>query len=335
MTTEKRLNLGVTFHSFTNEFVTYQWSFEDLMYNASQLGGGVEIVGPVHHRKFPHVPAEFVTSFRNSVERHGLIPTSYGSYADPFMLWERSLTEDELTEYTIPQIEGAAKLGFPVVRLQHFASPIVERVLPLAERLGVTLGFELHAPLELESDVTRRLVEQIRRIGSPSLGLIPDMGIFAHSISAVRLDEALEVGISPALRDEIAQMWKDGAQLEAARERIERERAGVEAEEWVQHIWGSHGRSHPADLRDVFEHVVHVHAKFYSLVDGEEPDLRYRELVIALLDNDYRGWISAEYEGAPADSFEKVAGLQRLIRRYEAEHLAEPGHLIDDEGEPS
>lgn len=317
------LKIGVTFHSFTSEFVSYIWAFEDLMVNATQLGGGVEIVGPVHHRQFPHVPPEFITAFRNSVERNELTPTAYGSYADPFMRWDRSLTDDELVDYTIPQIEGAAKLGFPIVRLQYYAAPIVERVLPLAERLNVKLGYELHAPLALESEITQNLVEQIRRIRSEHLGLIPDASIFARTVSPHHAQGAIAAGLSEEDRDAVVKLWEGSASTDEALAYVESIGGGTAALEWAHHIWGSHCHSDPAGLRDIADYVIHVHGKFYSLTeDNEEPALRYQELVQTLVDIDYKGWISSEYEGAPADSFEMVARQQEMLRRHEREYRA-------------
>ena len=318
------LRLGVTFHSFTAEFVAYVWSFEDLMVNATQLGGGVEIVGPVHHRGFPHVPPEFVATFRSSVKRNGLTPTCYGSYADPFMLWDRELTDDELVEYTIPQIEGAARCGFPIVRLQHFAADIVERVLPIAERHGVKLGYELHAPLELESARTQALVEQIRRLQTDHLGLIPDASIFAREVSPHHTAQGLEAGLSETDRDAVIALWAGGQPRDAGIDYVQRLNAGPDAEGWAARTWGGYGRSDPANLREIADLIMHVHAKFYALADGEEPTLRYRELVHALIDCGYTGWISSEYEGPPSDSFAMVVGQQEMIRRYEREYLAAP-----------
>ena len=146
MTTSAKLRLGVTFHSFTNEYCSFQWSFEDMMQLASVLGEGVEIVGPAHHRCFPDVSDEFERVFKSSVERWGLTPTSYGTYADPFMLPGRDLNAEELTQYTLRQLRGAVKLGFPLARLQYFASSIVERVLPYADRHGLRLAYEFSAP---------------------------------------------------------------------------------------------------------------------------------------------------------------------------------------------
>lgn len=315
---QRDLKLGVTFHSFTTEYVSYVWSFEDLMVNAAKLGGGVEIVGPAHHRGFPHVPDEFEATFKSSVIRNGLTPTSYGSYADPFMLWDRALTDDELVEYTIPQVRGAAKLGFPIVRLQHYAAEIVERVLPLAEKLEVKLGYELHVPLDLTSDRTAFLVEQIDRLRSPYLGLIPDAGIFARSVGVDRRAQGVAAGLTEEQVAHVVSLWKDRQPNDVAEEYVDRLGAPRTAHEWLHSVWGSYGHSDPAGLRDIFDHVIHVHGKFYSIVDGDEPDLRYRDLVFALLDNGYDGWISSEYEGVPTDSFAVVDAQQAMIRNYVA-----------------
>ena len=315
MTAQRSLNLGVTFHSFTSEWVSYVWSFEDLMYNAAQLGKGVEIVGPAHHRDFPYVPDEFVTTFTNSVRRNGLTPTSYGSYADPFLRSDRALTDDELVAYTLPQLHGAARLGFPIVRLQYYASRIVERLLPAAEKLGIRMGYELHCPLTLDNPETLALVAQCDRLDTPHLGLIPDAGIFARSISDYRREAGIAAGLTADQVDQVVQLWTAGRPHEEGEELVRRF-GRPELAEWAVHLWGSYGQSDPADLAQIFRHVMHVHGKFFSMRDGDEPDIRFRDLVFALLENNYQGWISSEYEGPSTDSFQIVAEHQAMLRRY-------------------
>ena len=316
------LKLGVTLHSFTHEYTSYIWSFEDLMEHAAKLGGGVEIVGPTHHRGFPHVPDEFETAFTSSVVRHGLTPTAYGSYADPFLRWDRQLSDEELIAYTLPQIRGAARLGFPIVRMQHFAADIIERVLPVAAELDVILAYELHTPLDLTSKRTRYLVDQLERIDSPHLGLVPDAGLFARSLSAHQRNRALELGMTREAVDEIAAVWARQAPLDDAQAILTKRGAPESCAFWLHMLWGAYGHSDPADLATIANWIVHVHGKFYSMQDGQEPDLRYRELVFALLNIGYTGWISSEYEGAPSDSFHLVWEQQQMIRRYIEEYNA-------------
>jgi len=314
--------VGVTLHSFTNEYCSFKWSFEDMMQKAALLGGGVEIVGPAHHRGFPEVSDEFERTFKSSVERNGLTPTSYGSYADPFMLPARDLNSDELVAYTIPQLRGAAKLGFPVVRLQYFVYPVVERLLPYAEKYKLRMGYELHCPLMIEAPLTQKLIEQVSRIASPNLGLIPDAGIFTRSIPKFRIEGARRAGVPETLLSRAMELWNAKVPLEQARAQLKEAGADDRTFSAMEIFWGSFGHSDPASLASIMPFVVHTHGKFFSMVNGEEPDVRYEELVKALVRGGYRGWMSSEYEGPDTDSFEVVRAHQAMVRRYIARFSA-------------
>jgi sugar phosphate isomerase/epimerase len=313
--------IGVSFHSFTNEYCSFALSFDDMMSAAADLGGGVEIVGPAHHRGFPHVSDEFERSFKSGVERYGLTPTSYGSYADPFMLPDRNLTPDEIFAYTVPQIKGAAKLGFPVVRLQHFASVVAERLLPYAEKYNIKLGYELHVPLMIEAPRTQELIAQIRQLGSDSLGLIPDAGIFARSISKRHMQEGRDAGLSDAILTRAAELWAAKTPLDQALTELGALGAGGKrAESWVGAVWDTFGFSEPADIAQIMPYLIHFHGKFFHIENGDEPDLRYEEIVHALLQNGYTGWMSSEYEGNELDTVAMVRAHQAMIARYIASY---------------
>ena len=63
----------------------------------------------------------------------------------------------ERVEYTVPQLEVAAELGFPVVRVQIGADPAtLERLVPVAERLGLHLGHPHSVALRIEAVERRR-----------------------------------------------------------------------------------------------------------------------------------------------------------------------------------
>ena len=123
--------VGVTLHSFTNEYCSFQWSFEDMMQKASLLGGGVEIVGPAHHRGFPEVTDEFERTFKSSIERNGLTPTSYGSYADLFV---PSSTPLALGEH---DVEGTLITVEPYMTAGRFSFySVCRKRLALEEEIG-------------------------------------------------------------------------------------------------------------------------------------------------------------------------------------------------------
>lgn len=316
MTTDMEFRIGISFHTFVQDYLSFVYSFEDMMEMASLLGGGVEIVGPSNHWGFPEVSDEFERTFKSAVERYGLTPTCYGSYSDPFMLPHRDLTPQEMYEYLVPQLKGAAKLGFPVVRLQYFSHVIAEKLLTLAEKLDLRLGYELHTPLTLESETVAMLHEQVDRLDSERLGFIPDFGIFARSIAKYHLDQGRRAGVGEGIIAQAQALWAAQTPKAQAVEVIRSVGGDERAVSWVSMLWGCFGHSDPAALADIKEHIVHCHGKFYSIVDGDEPDLRYEEIVRTLLDIGYRGWVSTEYEGGPTDTFEIAKAHQEMMKRH-------------------
>jgi len=316
MANQPVFRVGISFHSFVQEFITFVYSFEDMMEMASKLGGGVEIVGPSNHRGFPEVTDEFERAFKSSVERYGLTPTSYGSYADPFMLPDRNLTPDELYDYTVIQLKGAAKLGFPVVRLQYFTSVVADRLIPVAEKLNLKMGYELHTPLMIESPTVLELRAQIERLSSDRLGLIPDCGIFARSISQYHLNRGRKSGVPETIIQKAQELWGLKTPFDQASEAIRALGADEDSLSWVEQVWGSFGYSEPASLADIKPHIIHVHGKFFTIVNGDEPDLRYEEVVKTLLDIGYTGWMSTEYEGGPTNTFEIAKAHQEMVNGY-------------------
>lgn len=316
MTTKSVFQVGVSFHSFSQNYVNFEYSFEDMMAKSAELGGGVEIVGPSHHRGFPEVSDEFVRTFKSSVERYGLTPTSYGSYADPFMLPDRDLTPDEIYDYTVPQLIGAAKLGFPVVRLQYFAAVAAEKLVPWAEKLGLWMGYELHSPLTIESKATQKLIAQIKGISSEHLGLIPDCSIFAGSVSENHIKNGKKMGIPDDLLQETLEKWNNSADVDDVISDFRSKGRPESWVSWVDMVWGGFGKSEPSAMLPIKEYIKHFHGKFYTLVDGEEPNLRYEDVVKALIDMEYTGWMSTEYEGGRTDGFAIVKAHQDMVKRY-------------------
>lgn len=320
MTKKPAFKVGVSFHSFTSEYLTYVYSFEDLMEMTADLGGGVEIVGPSHHRGFPEVTDEFERAFKSSVDRYGLTPVCYGSYADPFMLPDRNLNPDELYEYTVLQLKGAAKLGFPIVRLQYFASVVADRLIPVAEKLDIRMGYELHTPLEIESSTSQELIAQLERISSDRLGLIPDCGIFGRSISQHHIGAGRRLGVTDELLAKGQDLWNRRLTYDQAAEAFGALGATMAGLQWLEMVWGSFGHSEPARLADIKPYIMHFHGKFFSIVDGDEPDLRYEEVVKALLELGYEGWMTTEYEGGPTDTFAVCKAHQDMVKRYIAQY---------------
>jgi sugar phosphate isomerase/epimerase len=170
--------LGLTLYSFTPEYNTIQWSLEDCMWRAGQLGPGtgVEIVGPQHNPYHPNVTQAFINTFRNSAERNGVALTSYGTYSGEWT--GRTFTDDEEVEFIAVQLKAASRMGFPLARVQYPLLNVMEKILPYAEKYKVRMVYEIHSPSQITSELAQGLYAQCKRVSSEYLGLCPDAGIF-------------------------------------------------------------------------------------------------------------------------------------------------------------
>ena len=87
------------------------------------------------------------------------------------------------------QLQAAAKLGYPVVRYQCPAGPeVIRRLVPLAEKLNVKMGLEIHAPETVSTPTIMGYREMYEKVQSPYLGFIPDMGSCAATVPPTFLE---------------------------------------------------------------------------------------------------------------------------------------------------
>jgi hypothetical protein len=323
--------LGVTLYSFTPDFHAGRFTVEELIGKAAELGmgPGLEVIGFQSIRGFPNVSDEFASRFRSVVEEHGFEPSCLAINADLAIRSDRFLTDEEHAEYLGAQIEAAAKLGFTVVRSQATASPaVVERLLPLAERLDVRIGAEIHSASTVDSPWVLELRELYDRLDSPYLGWIPDFGASTLGISPNVFETYRAKGVSEELLAAIAERWDElhtrdfeaGEEIGKLIELAHRHGAGDYAVNLAVFAVGIHGHQDPQGWREILPDVVHVHGKFFAIDEhGRDPVVPFEELLPILVDGGYKGFVSSEYEGwhwdTTSDCFEMVVRQQELCRR--------------------
>lgn len=324
--------LGVTLYSLTLEYRAGKYTFEELIRKAGETGVGppVEIVGFQSIRGFPAVTDEFAARFRRLVEDAGLEPSCLGANVDSARRRDRLMTDEETVEYLSAQIGAAVKLGFPTMRIQFGARPSALRAIaPVAERAGVRLGMEIHAPHHVDHPTVIALRELYDEIDSPYLGFIPDFGASVRALPAGAVAQQRALGTRDEIIDLIVRTWEGvhsgGRDAFAARRelmaQVEAAGAGPEA---VRFAWTSltlWGGQPPEKWAEIMPRVVHVHGKFFDIDEhGEEPSVDYAALMRVFRDAGYTGTISSEWEGsswAPEpDGFAMVAAHQALLRGY-------------------
>lgn len=318
--------LGATLYAFTNEFLSRQYSFEELLREIARrnLGPGIEVIGFQSIRTFPEVDDAFVDRFKSLVAELALEPRSLAINSDRFLKPGQPIADDVLVEYHKRQMRSAARLGFPIVRYQ-FATPpeLLPELAPYAEDLGIRMGLEVHAPAHANHPLVLRYREAYDRLNSKALGWIPDFGGTAYRIPPSLLNAARERGVPEKLIDLLLDIWpEEGAPHERAgklREIATREGFAPEHIQVVSLPFFILSNADPKSWAELVADSFHIHGKFYGVDDdGREEAIDYDTILPIFRDGGFDGTMVSEWEGhaySTVDAFDQVERHQQMSRR--------------------
>jgi sugar phosphate isomerase/epimerase len=323
------IKLGLTLYSLTSEWAAGRYDLHGLLDTVAQagIGPGIEIVASQTLRTYPLVTDGFVREWRDAFDRHGFVPSSLGANLDMGRRRDRDMTLDEEYEFTVAQFRSARALGFPLVRIQSAKPELIRRLMPVAEELDLTLGWEIHAPLGPHSPKVVEIRELYEEIGSPRLGFVADFSSTMHAMSPTILRKLGRMGLAPRDLDRLQEIWATDADINARHgEFVEylhsRDIAPESLGSFARLAFNMHGHVDPREWADIMPRIVHVHAKFYDIDEaGDEPAIDYPELVRVFVEGGYSGFFSSEWEGHAfadldeADPVDLVRTQHDLIRR--------------------
>lgn len=325
------ISFGVTLYSMTNEWLSGQYSLAEMVDEVGRrgIGPGVEVVGYQSFRGFPsRVDKQELKSFREALDRNGLTPTCLGGNADIALRKDAWLDTGQAVEYMRPQIELAADLGFPIVRTQiGLAPPVLEKLEPIAARLGIHLGMEVHAPEGPNTPKILETREAYRRINSEWLGFIPDFSSSMRGVPRGMQAKFREYGLSQAGVDLLVECWHSvGEPIERYKRFIEAVAPLGESEVATSRammVFGMFGRQNPEDWRDILPQVRHIHGKFYDIEDDlTSPSMDYAKFMDIFSTPNRTISMSTEWEGhayadlEEVDAFNYVAKHQAMCRQF-------------------
>ena len=338
---------GVTLYSFTRLFHDRKQTLESLIREVAErkLGPGLEIIGFSSFRGFPNLSPDYVKEIRTLIDQTGLVPTSLAANADFGIRRDRNLTPQEAVDYMAAQIKAAKDLGFPLVRVQISLTPDdMEALLPIAEKLDVKLGLEVHAhhsPMDPKMVAHR---ERYEKLDSGYLGFVPDFGATTSAVSPSLKEKYRRLGIREDFIELLDATWQ--RHHLAGPPMTDQDQAARFGEfiglahqngypdlgvELAVNLTGLHGHANPDDWASMLHLVWHTHAKFFGIVNGDEPATDLAQLMKVFCENNYTGSMSSEYEGWHwnwwDDPFEMVEGHQAAIRK----HCADNGRAVRTE----
>ena len=321
------IKLATTLYAFTNEFHSRDMSLADLIRETEikALGRGIEIVGFQSFRTFPDISDQEAENFEALISATSLEKVCLGINADRYMDPGKPVSDDEMVAYHERQVKSAAKLGFPIVRYQINAGPdVIRRVLPLAEKLEVKLGLEIHAPHAPDHPEVIAYREMYREVDSECLGFIPDFGATCRDIHPEFLAYFTDVlGVTQQSVDKAVELWFQDMSGHERMEIFQKWAADEGASDSnameLMLLFNMVNRRDPAIWSEIMDDVIHIHGKFYGVdsATGEDPAIDYKKAMKVFFDGGYQGHIVSEWEGhvfTGKPGFPYVIAHQRMLK---------------------
>ncbi|KQZ85821.1 pyruvate formate-lyase [Microbacterium sp. Root166] len=317
--------LGLTLYSASAEFRAGWFDFDGLLDRVAELGigPGIEIVASQMVPTYPVVSEEFVRSWRAAFDRHGFAASSFGANLDMGRRRDRDMTPDEEFEFSELMLQGAKKLGFPLVRIQSAKSELLRRLLPIAEELELQLAYEIHAPLGPNAEPILKVRETYAELNSPLLGFVADFSSTMHAMSPTLLRAVRRAGLDDEALGRLQEIWATDATMRERQEEFIGYLRGRDFDparlgSFAHLAFNMHGHVDPREWADIMPQIMHVHAKFYDIDEhGQEPAIDYPEHVRVFVEGGYRGYWSSEWEGHAFAELGEVDPLLLVRRQHD------------------
>jgi sugar phosphate isomerase/epimerase len=317
---------GVTIYSFKELVSEGRLTWEECIGKIVNMGiTGVELLGQLFFRECPEVNREDNETWQKMMWRYGAKTTAHDFFVDKTMFKGRELTLREGARIIENHVKFASAIGCPIIRIGGTFNPELFRLAaPVCGDYGVKLGVEIHSGASSwVLPVIQDLINLIRRINSPYLGIIPDMSMFQTRL----LDN--HMAVSWARRDGIAEQKINDLKKAFEQESLagyraiclkQMEEAPNEAVRRAMGMFSYVEKHDPKELEELMPLVIHVHGKFWEMDENnEETQINYRDVLPVFTRAGYDGYISAEFEGRlnpGQDPFEPQRRFQKMLDKY-------------------
>jgi sugar phosphate isomerase/epimerase len=315
---------GVSLYSFQEEYYLRKMSLEDCIAKCAEFGAfGIETIAEQMMPGFPALADSFYEQWHAWMKEYKTVPTCHDMFLDTKLVKGRPLTDDEMVASLVRDIKHASKLGCFCIRILVITPPhIMELCAPIAEEHGVKLLLEIHSPWHFTHEWIVKHIEVMERTKSGILGLMPDLGIFVRKFPSVIYERSLRNGATPELVKEIVAAYDNHEDLAGLPAAV-KDKGGNKEDVILAGAVGHYCDVDPRLMIDYMPLIHHVHGKFYEMTeDCREPSIPYVEIISALKEGGYTGYISSEYEGNrhiqdafAVDSVEQVRRHQVMLQR--------------------
>ena len=276
--TTKGPKRGVALYSYSAEF-GFEKTLEDCFEDLKDMGAtGVEILANTHIENYPCPTDEWVNYWFSLCDKYEVEPVEYGHWIDCRVLQDRMLTTGEAVERLEQDLRLAHRLGFKVLRTKM---SVVDDALN---------------PVENWREIIRGALPLAERLG---LTMCPEIHIPTNLKSQM-------------IQDYIDFINETGTKSFGLNIDFSVFRRKFDEGEFVDPHFVP---NEPEDIIPLLPYIYCCHAKFIHMNDDfEETTIPYKEVLTALRDNGYDGYLLSEYEGG--DKYDQGYEVGQTLRKH-------------------
>ena len=298
-----KIKLGVTSHSYVEDWVDGRATLEDMYRHCAELGvDGFEIVQSSMFPDYPYLSNEYAGELMRLGRAYGVKLVALDGNMDRGKRWDRDLNEQEMLKSVIQDLQNANRLEVPIVKGQYLmGTEVMQKADKYAKEYGVILAIEIHNPETPTSPAMTEYYNMMVESGSTNLGFIPDFGMLANRPNKAEFELAIAGGARREILDYAVSLRYDGVSREEGRELLAKKEANGYEMGMFESMYGYMQFSKVPDyegLVKILPYCPLMHGKFIDILeDGTESTIPYADVLKVLAEAGYDGYIMSEFEG--------------------------------------
>lgn len=328
------IKTSVSLYSLQYQYLHGKMNLEQMFQFMKDLNvDGVELLPDQMLKGTPNPSEQTYREWDKLVEKYDLGLACADVFLNTNLYKNRELTKRECVDLIKQEIKMASRLGFKVIRLVSMVPAwILEPCLETAEKYDVAMCIEIHGGLGFGVRKTEEFLEEMVRLDSPYVGIVPDTSCFMKRPPRVVADYCTKLyGTNPELIQYVNDIFAAGGDTFRLTSEIGGKMdPGMQAHikdpakdmEYAQNVDG-YENCKLSVMDPYVKYIKHFHFKLYEMTEtGEEWSIDYREVLQYLHNHGYNGYVSTEYEGnrwvlpgQPIPEREQVAAHQKLIQK--------------------
>ena len=313
------LKRGVTLYSYQEAFYTHEMSLEDCLSEASTIGAThIQILPEEMVPDFPNPSDRWLGQWKEWMAKYHLVPDTYCQFQDTVLLKGVDQSLDDGLAMLERDLKLANRMGLTKMRLLIGTDlTVAEKAIPLAEKYNVWMGFEIHAPAKLDSNLVHRWIEIADRNKTKHLGLLPDFGIFQSKPSRVQRDRAIRDGVlTESIAHYVEGEWAKKTPKQAVAAEVAKRNPKPGDTQYVTSIYNIHMED-PKMVVQLKGYIQNMHTKFWEMTeDYHEYCIPYEQVIPVLLEGGVEASLSSEYEGQRSTQDVSTTDECEQVRRH-------------------